>query len=112
MGNEVDVYSYGIFLWELCTMSQPYSNLTPLQAAMKVVNGERPPISSDCPQELAQIMTKCWAHYPIDRPTFSDIVLELENLLSGTSKPKKINSPKKKFFGVVRSCNKGRLSIL
>jgi serine/threonine protein kinase len=37
-GRKVDVYSFGLVLWELVTGSLPYEDMTPLQAAFAVVN--------------------------------------------------------------------------
>jgi serine/threonine protein kinase len=37
-GRKVDVYSFGLVLWELVTGSLPYEDMTPVQAAFAVVN--------------------------------------------------------------------------
>ena len=37
-GPKVDVYSFGLVLWELVSGSIPYEEMTPLQAAYAVVN--------------------------------------------------------------------------
>jgi serine/threonine protein kinase len=37
-GRKVDVYSFGLILWEMLTGTIPYQDMTPIQAAFAVVN--------------------------------------------------------------------------
>lgn len=79
--RKVDVYSFGLVLWELVSGSIPYEDMTPLQAAFAVVNKNlRPVVPLSCPTPLQQLMEQCWSVQPDKRPEFSQIVRTLETL--------------------------------
>mmetsp|Transcript_29732 Transcript_29732/g.46000 ORF Transcript_29732/g.46000 Transcript_29732/m.46000 type:complete len:1196 (-) Transcript_29732:1779-5366(-) len=74
-----DVYGFGIVLWELATRSQVYEGLESTQIIAMVANDNlRPEVPDGCPWN--DLMVKCWNEAPQDRPSFEDIVRELNRL--------------------------------
>nr|XP_009406071.1 PREDICTED: serine/threonine-protein kinase STY46-like [Musa acuminata subsp. malaccensis] len=79
--QKADVFSFAIVLWELTTSKIPYETMTPLQAALGVRQGLRPVLPEYMHPRLLDLMQRCWEAAPAERPTFSDIRVELEELL-------------------------------
>ncbi|XP_031475624.1 serine/threonine-protein kinase STY46-like isoform X3 [Nymphaea colorata] len=79
--QKADVFSFAIVLWELATSKIPYDTMTPLQAALGVRQGLRPPLPEDAHPRLLALMRRCWEAVPGKRPSFSEITSELEDIL-------------------------------
>ncbi|KAG0449214.1 hypothetical protein HPP92_027418 [Vanilla planifolia] len=63
---------------ELATSKIPYESMTPLQAALGVRQGLRPDIPENIHPKLLNLMQRCWETSPAKRPSFCEIIVELE----------------------------------
>lgn len=79
----VDVYAYGIMLYEIVCRLPPYDNDFdgPQEIFDYVLQGGRPDLEDqvppDCPLMLLELMLRCWAQEPRERPSFSEVVSSL-----------------------------------
>eukprot|EP00803_Ostreobium_quekettii_P004885 evm.model.scf_799.4 EVM.evm.TU.scf_799.4 scf_799:26035-31290(+) len=77
----VDVYSFGMLLWELLADLQPYSEKNHGEIILAVVNeGRRPLIDDSFPDCYADLIRDCWKQNRQDRPRFPDIVRRLKQM--------------------------------
>jgi len=73
--TKVDVFSYGILLYELYSGELPYRGLAPLVVPNLVAEKAlRPTVPKGCPRKMAKLMTMCWDANPDNRPTFAEIL--------------------------------------
>uniref|UniRef100_A0A8C9HKY2 Tyrosine-protein kinase n=1 Tax=Piliocolobus tephrosceles TaxID=591936 RepID=A0A8C9HKY2_9PRIM len=76
--SESDVWSFGILLWETFSLGVcPYPGMTNQQAREQVERGYRMSAPQNCPEDISEIMMKCWDYKPENRPKFSELQKEL-----------------------------------
>jgi len=82
--EKVDVYSYGMILFEIICREVPFDTEEDVANVGKLtVQGVRPDLEAvppDCPEILRDLMIFCWAHDPKKRPSFEMILPMLEQV--------------------------------
>ncbi|KAJ8380107.1 hypothetical protein SKAU_G00008850 [Synaphobranchus kaupii] len=81
--HQSDVWSFGVLLWEIFTLGgSPY----PVEELFKLLKeGHRMDKPSTCTHELYMMMRDCWHAVPSQRPTFKQLVEDLDRTLAMTS---------------------------
>jgi serine/threonine protein kinase len=84
-GKEVDVYSFGMLLWEICVLEKPFDSIQSVEEFhdLVVLCGKRPSLHIDplWTSSLKHLMSKCWSTDPLDRPTMVEVKSMLCNVL-------------------------------
>ncbi|ESW32517.1 hypothetical protein PHAVU_002G328800 [Phaseolus vulgaris] len=79
--EKCDVFSYGVILWELSTLQQPWGGMNPMQVVGAVgFQHRRLDIPDDVDPAIADIIRQCWQTDPKLRPTFAEIMATLKPL--------------------------------
>ncbi|CAI0407480.1 unnamed protein product [Linum tenue] len=91
-GRKVDVYGFGLMLWEMVAGTIPYEEMNPIQAAFAVVNKNmRPVIPTNCPPAMKALIEQCWSLQPEKRPEFWQVVRVLEQFQMSFSRYGNLN---------------------
>lgn len=79
--EKCDVFSFGVILWELSTLQQPWGGMNPMQVVGAVgFQHRRLDIPDDMDPVVADIIRRCWHTNPKMRPTFAEIMATLKPL--------------------------------
>ena len=73
--QSVDVFSFGILLWQICSMEQPFENYDVAKHAELVVHGnDRPKLDTKkWSGDLCNMMSQCWSVNISERPDFEHV---------------------------------------
>mmetsp|Transcript_71979 Transcript_71979/g.187256 ORF Transcript_71979/g.187256 Transcript_71979/m.187256 type:complete len:544 (-) Transcript_71979:159-1790(-) len=78
--KKVDVYAFGVIMWQLCTSSTPFEGLQPTQVVVMVAQGASIDLPPGVPDAIVRLFKACVARKPNDRPFFAQIVQDLLKL--------------------------------
>uniref|UniRef100_A0A8C3KX43 Fibroblast growth factor receptor n=1 Tax=Chrysolophus pictus TaxID=9089 RepID=A0A8C3KX43_CHRPC len=80
--HQSDVWSFGVLMWEIFTLGgSPYPGI-PVEELFKLLKeGHRMDKPANCTNELYMMMRDCWQAVPSQRPTFKQLVEDLDRIL-------------------------------
>lgn len=88
VSEKVDVFSFGIAMWEILTGEEPYANMHCGAIIGGIMNNTlRPQIPENCDPEWKKLMEQCWSSDPSARPSFTEITHRLRTI-SASLQPK------------------------
>ena len=71
--EKVDVYSFAVVLWEICTLRKPFAGMSVADHYREViVGGLRPPLDPRWPPRLVSLLQSCWHGEPDRRPFIAE----------------------------------------
>ncbi|GBM41178.1 Mitogen-activated protein kinase kinase kinase 12 [Araneus ventricosus] len=77
--EKVDIWSFGVVLWELLTCETPYKGVDSSAIIWGVgSNSLHLPVPSTCPDGFKLLLKQCWSGKPRNRPSFRHIMMHLD----------------------------------
>uniref|UniRef100_A0A8C9ST29 Tyrosine-protein kinase receptor TYRO3 n=1 Tax=Scleropages formosus TaxID=113540 RepID=A0A8C9ST29_SCLFO len=84
--TQSDVWAFGVTMWEVMARGQtPYPGVENAEIYEHLIKGERLKQPPDCPADIYEIMHSCWSPVPKCRPSFQQLIDQLESAWAGLS---------------------------
>ncbi|CAH2059664.1 unnamed protein product [Thlaspi arvense] len=81
VSEKVDVFSFGIAMWEILTGKEPYADMHCGAIIGGIVNNTlRPSVPEKCDNLWRELMEQCWSFDPAIRPSFTEIIDRLRSM--------------------------------
>ncbi|CAF1164777.1 unnamed protein product [Rotaria sordida] len=96
--DKSDIYSLGVIFWELASRKIPYYGCQDDVIRAGVLAGNRLKIPEDTPSTFHELIKRCWAQQPNDRPNSSHLTEMIEKCIQmqSASTTTNIGADKKK----------------
>uniref|UniRef100_A0A8C4ZAP4 Mitogen-activated protein kinase kinase kinase 12 n=1 Tax=Gadus morhua TaxID=8049 RepID=A0A8C4ZAP4_GADMO len=79
VSEKVDIWSFGVVLWEMLTGEIPYKDVDSSAIIWGIGNNSlQLPIPDSCPDGFKILLRQCWNIKPRNRPSFRQILLHLD----------------------------------
>uniref|UniRef100_A0A8C5HWY7 mitogen-activated protein kinase kinase kinase n=1 Tax=Gouania willdenowi TaxID=441366 RepID=A0A8C5HWY7_GOUWI len=79
VSEKVDIWSFGVVLWEMLTGEVPYKDVDSSAIIWGVGNNSlQLPVPESCPDGFKILLRQCWNCKPRNRPSFRQILLHLD----------------------------------
>uniref|UniRef100_A0A3P8QB39 Mitogen-activated protein kinase kinase kinase n=1 Tax=Astatotilapia calliptera TaxID=8154 RepID=A0A3P8QB39_ASTCA len=79
VSEKVDIWSFGVVLWEMLTGEVPYKDVDSSAIIWGVGNNSlQLPVPDSCPESFKLLLRQCWNCKPRNRPSFRQILLHLD----------------------------------
>ncbi|KAM9331076.1 fibroblast growth factor receptor 1-like [Gastrophryne carolinensis] len=90
--HQSDVWSFGVLLWEIFTLGgSPYPGVPMEELFNLLKKGHRMDKPTNCTNELYMMMRDCWHAVSSQRPTFVQLVEDLDRILTLSSNQEYLN---------------------
>ncbi|KAH8373517.1 hypothetical protein KR009_011960 [Drosophila setifemur] len=97
--EKVDIWSYGVVLWEMLTCEIPYKDVDSSAIIWGVGNNSlKLLVPSTCPEGFKLLVKLCWKSKPRNRPSFRQILSHLD--IAG---PELLRKTEKQYFETQKS---------
>jgi len=83
--ERVDVWAYGIMLWEAMVVDIPFANLDPVDIKDKVLRGDMPAMPREMLPGVDSVMRACWTIDHIARPPMAEILAQVRECINGVA---------------------------
>jgi len=79
--DKIDVFGYGLLLWEISTLLEPFKDQDEATVKANVVAGNLPQVDDETPDLIKSLITACRNLDPTKRPTMASVLAQIEELL-------------------------------
>lgn len=78
--ESIDVYAFSMIAYQIITGKVPFNEKTDFSSLRNdIINGDRPKFPESVPQNIQDLLSRCWCDEPCERPKFNEVY----SILSG-----------------------------